>query len=140
MKKKLEEIIGKIDAEKSEFYKNAIELHEDKKLREIAGHSDEGFKIIGGKRENDNILYYNEKGFEVSVAHYHCGDDYDSTGHYAYEGHQFEAENNRLVAVYHFKKRELLEIFPKITIEKINAALEKEIKKLDVYKRTGGSK
>jgi len=140
MKKKLEELISKIDSEKSEFYKSAIELHEDKKLKELAGMSDEGFKIFEEKKYGGNMLYYEEKGFTAVVAYYHCGDELDKSGWYDYDTHQFKVEDDKLITKYGSKKHELLELFPKITIEKINKALEKEIKKTYVYKRVGGLK
>jgi len=141
-RKNLDQLLGQAESSreqkenyKKEFYKDAIELHEDERLKKIAG---KGFPIIKGKRKKDKELWYTSKGFETNIPEYFT-DFHDDGGYYSASYHTFQVEQEKLViksdrnsrAMFDYSRaKEMLELFPKVTTNEVIEALEEGVKDL----------
>lgn len=134
----LDALLKDIENDHAEFYKRAIELHENQKLRSLAKARNNGFCLVKGQWDSSDDLYYTENGFEHYAKkqgrYVDCG---DYSGHYDYSTIKcpYQAVDNELKSTYNEKTNSLLETFPEISIEKIESTLEKEIKKFGVKRK-----
>ena len=129
-------MLERMDTYKEEFYRGAIALQNDIKLRKLAGSKgDYGFAITGTKVDGGFAgLSYRKSGFVASIPKYETG----SWGGYRDYRYLFKVEDNKLFVRYHKGKKELLELFPKTTVEDIIQSIEAGIKKLPIYKTANG--
>ena len=134
-RKKLDDMLGRMDTYKEEFYRDAIALHEDEKLRKIVEYHPEGqFTIIKGRNDDNPQLYYGNEGLVAGMPEYCDGGAWDDYGYYKHNNYAFNVEDHRLVVNYKGKKQELLELFPKVNVKDITQGIEAEISKLDIYR------
>ena len=132
--KHLEAIVAGLMSEENAFYRKAIKLHEDQKLRSIVKKytmGEVGIKLGDEEDEYPNILYYGEVGF-ISCTKLILDPSYiGSAGRADYfylpcRYHPFNVENNKLVA----NNKEMLELYHGLKIEKVCSALEEGIRQL----------
>jgi len=136
----LEAMLKQLEGYRGEFYKQLIPLHENPGLRALAGK--DCFSIYKPQWNSEISLWFNTSGFAVGIPVYHSGSDWDLSGYYTTNVRPFTKENGVLVVrrKAKAKKEELLELFPKLTVEGIEAVLEKEVKKLDIFNTLGSER
>ena len=130
MKKDLEKMLDKIESfelRKDEIYKELIELHEDSKLRKIAGPY--CFEVAEHHTMNHGYttIRYDKGGFRFFTPSSSRERDYDD--------YPFKVEDGKLVVEYDDMKKELLELFPLIEVKEVEDSLEEGLGKIEIYKR-----
>jgi len=133
MAKKFNELLDHIDSSEQRFYDAVLPLHEDERLRAYAKRN-YGFKITGGGSSSSTALYFSENGFRATIPKFVGGDDMYS-GSYHGKCYPFKLEEGKLVVASHKGKEEMLDLFPDLTVDKIESALEQEIKKTKIFKK-----
>ena len=136
---KFEAIVAKAENQQNEFYQKVIGLHEDKRLRSLAGQKyggltyDEldGFTIVKGGYGSDK-LFYTDKGFKADIPVCIERGNYCESGTYNSRYYVCKVKDNKLFV----NKKELLKVFPNLTLEKILEGIENGIKTLPLYGAT----
>lgn len=128
---KFEAIVAKAETQQNEFYQKVIELHEDKRLRSLAGQLSYGISFVG-MNFSSNKLFYTDKGFKVDIPVCIERGNYCESGTYNSRYYVCKVKDNKLFV----NKKELLKYFPELTLEKILAGIEKGIKTLPLYTAT----
>ena len=130
MEKDLEKMLDKIESFelcKEQIYKELIDLHENPKLRKIAGPHCFGVAEHHTLNHGSNTIHYDKEGFKFYTPSYSRERDHDD--------YPFTVEDGKLVVEYGGMKRELLELFPNIIVEEVENALKEGINKIELYKR-----
>lgn len=70
MEQRLEKMLDTIDAKKECFCKQAIEMHEDERLRELAGYYIDGFNLVNQEFNGSKGLYFSKEGFTADIPKY----------------------------------------------------------------------
>jgi hypothetical protein len=127
--KRLYEMLQKVDAKVAQFYCTAIELHENENLRSLAGSP---IKIV--KSSYGNSLDYTSNGFRVIATECIESGDMYSGGRYRHHQHLFEKSEGKLYAKTYKGRKELLDLFPSLTLTGLEAKLVEGIEESALYR------
>lgn len=135
MTESIDDLLRRIDDYKKDFYPRAIELHENKRLRELVKtYQPYGIVVVKGIGEGDS-LYYRSKGFSLCHPKYYSG-GWDG-GYYSDSFIDFGYDSGgkkKLVVL----DKELLDYFPSFRLngvcETIEGKIIQGIKNLEIYK------
>ncbi|MFC1697358.1 hypothetical protein ACFL1H_03430 [Nanoarchaeota archaeon] len=124
MIQKLEKIIDSIDAYESNFYGQVIDLHNNERLRELAGKY-KNFTIVERKKgEYGKELIYGKNGFYLVPV------DNDGMRNPQCD---YKVKDCRMLTSIWGVNYEMLQTYPQLTVNQIELKLEDGIKKLDSY-------
>lgn len=137
-KKKLTELVDEAMTSVTAFYQRAIELHNDRNLRSLASQYQidpndieqwyDG-RIYIVKQRGEDELFYDPDGFNARVA-VQCLEEgnWAESGSYEYAERIFRVREGKLVVnAGQYGRQEMLELFPKLTIEKMEEKLAEAI-------------
>ncbi len=140
MERKLEEMLDELDSERDTFYEEVIALHNNESLRQYVKQYGEIPIIPHNYKAESNVLNYTSEGFEAGISYWDTegvepdamayGGDY--VGRYTREYKPFVVLDSRLaveLTISSDEVKEMLEIFPKLTVDYMRSKLEKEIDK-----------
>lgn len=123
---KLQDLVNQAEEKITVFYQRAIEIHQDARLRALAGQMN---KIVIAGQNDGGYLFYNINGFNGYVALRfleaggYCEDD-----KYEWAEKNFQVRGGRLViGCGDYGTREMLHLCPSLTIETIEQKLSSAI-------------
>ena len=123
---RLKELLKDVDQSVRVFYSNAIDLHNDRQLRSLAGNP---IQIVDPSPFIDNSLHYGSKGFYVTMPECIERGDMYSGGEYKYHDYRFDHPDGVLVAKTHEGTQEMLHLFPDISLGTLEDKLVEGIQK-----------
>ena len=139
MTKNIEYIVGraenlmqKVDQIESDFYRSMVPLHENGRLRRVAGVRENGFSIR--YKRDGNSLYYSENGFRANIPKSNNDGDYMTSNSYQDKYYNFKVKEDRLMINSHKGRKELLQLFPDLTVDEVVGKIEKSLEAKNVYK------
>ena len=138
MTENIEEMVGKatnllykVEQIESKFYEAMIPLHENESLRRIAGVDSDGVSIRYERDENS--LDYSIKGFRANIPKSNNDGSYCENSSYSDKFYNFKVKDGRLVINSHEGKKELLQLFPDLTVDEVVEKIEKSLEDKNVY-------
>lgn len=128
--KNLSELLSEAEKEHSAFYQRAIELHKHSDLRISAARAKGGrIYIVKPNTQSNNELFYDSDGFNAKFPT-ECLEEGNAWENpvYRYTELAFvEREGKLVVNAGEYGTREMLALFPKITIGTIEEKLAKSV-------------
>jgi hypothetical protein len=125
--------------EKCQFYNEIIPVHNDEKLRSFVRkycNCKPGLLLIEKNKDSDFSLYYGMNGFKAGISF--CRDPFawiKGMDGYDTRYYNFKIIDDKLITSVDEGPKEMLNLFPKLTMENVYTKLESEMKKIDIYER-----
>ncbi len=120
----LTEVLEQVEQRVDAFYQQAIDLHNNEKLRSLVGTP----IPIFATRYKEKLMY-GQKGFYATIPKCIEAGDYLSGGTYDYPDYAFKEKNGKLVVKSHEGRQEMLHLFPELTLttleERVIAGIQK---------------
>jgi hypothetical protein len=126
--KRLYNALRKVEDRVAEFYKLAIDLHENESLRSL------GRKFTIVHERYGSRLFYGPEGFYAGVSKCVERGDAWCRGLYKYPEHTFRKKGGKLVVKSHKGTQEMLELFPTLTIGTLEDRLVERIENIHLIK------